>query len=136
MVLGRDQHIQFVGRVDDALVVLLPLGGAGRGLHEGGFGDVVHHQLPGFVVREFRRQAAEQRQPLPAGGRRCGDIRPVHRHRAQLHQEGVPGVALVWPQGGEGTHRIVLIHQRGVHSWQGSLCVGAAGPVEAYARFG
>ena len=61
VVLGRDQHVQLVGRCHPILVVLRPGLRSGWRLHEGGFGDVVHHQVPRLVVG---REAANQRLPV------------------------------------------------------------------------
>ena len=78
-------------------------------------------------------EAADDAPPLLRVGGRLGEARLVRGHSAELHQEGVPGVALVRAQRRKGLH--LVGHQRGVHLRQRRLDARAVGPVHANQTF-
>ena len=134
MVFGSDQQIQFVRGGHPAFVVGFLGGGAGRRLHKGRLGDVVHRQLPGFILRPFRGQAAQQDSPGIGRRRRLALPRPVQGHGRQLAQKGVPGVALMRPQRGKGIY--FVRQQPGIGFRQGYRNGGPAGQVHPDNGFG
>ena len=123
MVLRRDEHVKVVGRRYQPPVVREASGR--RALQERRPGRVLDNESPRLVGGEACRQPTEDPSPLLRTSRRLTSVGPHESQNGQLREEGVPRVALMRPQGGEGCRTIG--DHRFVHAGQGESRDGAIG---------
>ena len=119
VVLGRDQHIQRVGSVQQVVPGSRVFARHGRLQQRGSIGR--RYQAPRGTVRVIGRQRQQGSSPICCRVPRLALLRVVQCNGAQLHQEGVPRVALMGPQGRKIAHLV------GCHGGQE---LGQAGAVE------
>ncbi len=102
VVLGRDQHVEAVGRLDPPPVLRGVRRSDHRRLEQGRLAPILDHEVPGLAIRPVRSEGEEQPAPRLPGLRQRRRTGTMQGHRRDLDQEGVPGLALVRAQGREG----------------------------------